>query len=420
MRPSATLASLLLFGGSLSLAAIAPWQDAYAAKPDQPASEAVPRSEPDKLALAGTTRPIGLPDSLPALEQERATLQERLAQIGLTIDHILTGVVMAARKADPWGPARENDPAPVLEALGQERQLILDRLGQIDRKTLLLAATPGPAPGRPAPQDPDADLLAGLDSSPGLEDTETTEALMARVERFDAAMDRLLASIEAPPDSLERGGASGEELLKRLYALRDAQARLLERIARIEPPSIPLPPPSPPEEQVASAPAVDSPAPVSPTGNDMVEATSPVREAEAPPPVPATPEPPAVAEAPMAETRLVEAPAVETPVMQAPAAEAPVAAPPVQAPVTPQVLALGAAVPPPPPPQAPPPAASPLAALAMAPSVPAAQPVRDSGAAVREAKLTPALRCRALLQRAQLGEELTPTERKDLRGACVT
>ncbi|UPG72138.1 hypothetical protein MVG78_16665 [Roseomonas gilardii subsp. gilardii] len=288
MRPSATLASLLLFGGSLSLAAIVPRQDAYAARPDQPASEAVPRNVPDKLALAATARPIELPDSLPALEQERATLQERLAQIGLTIDRILTGVVMAARKADPWGPARESDPAPVLEALGQERQLILDRLGQIDRKTLLLAAAPGPAPGRLAPQDPDADLLAGLDSSPGLEDTETAEALMARVERFDAAMDRLLASIEAPPDSLERGGASGEELLKRLYGLRDAQARLLERIARIEPPSIPLPPPSPPEEQVASAPAVDSPAPVSPTGNDptrndMVEATSPVREAEAPP-----------------------------------------------------------------------------------------------------------------------------------------
>ena len=60
------------------------------------------------------------------------------------------------------------------------------------------------------------------------------------------------------------------------------------------------------------------------------------------------------------------------------------------------------------------------AALAMAPSVPAAQPVRDSAPAVREARLTPALRCRALLQRAQLGEELTPTERKDLRGACVT
>ena len=90
-------------------------------------------------------------------------------------------------------------------------------------------------------------------------DAETPEALMARVDRLGAAMDRLLASIEAPPESQERGGASGEELLKRLYALRDAQTRLLERIARIEAPPIPLPPPSPPEERLASAPSGDGP-----------------------------------------------------------------------------------------------------------------------------------------------------------------
>lgn len=410
MRPSGTLASLLLFGGSLSLASLTPWQDAYSARPDQPALEAVPRGVPDRLALAGTIRPTGLPDSLAALEQERAGLQERLAQIGLTIDRILTGVVLAARKTDPWSPTRDSDPAPMLEALGQERQLILDRLGQIDRKSLMLAASPGPTP-----QDLDADLPADLDLAPGPEDAETTEALMARVERLDAAMDRLLASIEAPPDSRERGGASGEELLKRLYALRDAQTHLLERIARIEPDSlIPLPPPSPPEERVASAPADDSPAPaLAPSvESDKAEGAPPVREAETLSPVPAKPEPP-----PAAEIRLAEMPAAETAVTEKPVVEATVAATPVQvpvpAPMAPQILVVEPVILPPPPVQPP-------VAQARTVPIPAAQPVRDSAAVVREAGLSPALRCRGLLQRAQLGEELTPAEHKDLRGACVT
>ncbi|MHB0696361.1 hypothetical protein [Roseomonas mucosa] len=228
MRSFRILTSLLLFGGSPSLAAMTPWQDVHAAKPDRPAPEAAPLAVPDRLALAAVPWSASLPENLPALEQERAALQERLAQIGLTIDRILAGVVMTARKADPWGPARESDPAPLLEALGQERQLILDRLGQVDRKSLLLATTTS-LPARAAPRDPDADLLAGTDPAPGQEDAETPEALMARVDRLGAAMDRLLASIEAPPESQERGGASGEELLKRLYALRDAQTRLLER-----------------------------------------------------------------------------------------------------------------------------------------------------------------------------------------------
>ena len=102
----------------------------------------------------------------------------------------------------------------------------------------------------------------------------------------------------------------------------------------------------------------------------------------------AEPEPPA-------EKRLVEKPLVETPA---------------QAPAAPPVLVAGPAVPPPPP--------SPVQAIA--PSAPAALPVRDSAPASREARLIPALRCRILLQRAQLGEELTLVERKDLRGACVT
>jgi hypothetical protein len=387
MRPSGTLASLLLFGGSLGLAVLTPWQHARAARPDQPVPDAVAQAAPDRLALAGAPWPSGLPDSLPALEQERAALQERLAQIGLTIDRILAGVVMTARKADPWGPARESDPAPLLEALGQERQLILDRLGQVDRKSLLLAAASAQAADRPAPRDPDADLLSGPD--PATEETESPEELMARVDRFDAAMERLLARIESPPDSPERGGASGEELLRRLYAMRDAQARLLERIARIETASaIPLPPPAPPGEQVAAAAPEEGPAPAS--GSEMAEA------------------------APTAETRMAETRMAETPLLETPMMEMPVAEPPAQAPVIPQILVAGPAVPALPPIQASPPVP------AIAPPVPLALPVREGAMAAREARLTPALRCRMLLQRAQLGEELTPAERRDLRGACVT
>ncbi|BFL61931.1 Hypothetical protein HVIM_02499 [Roseomonas mucosa] len=389
MRSFRILTSLLLFGGSPSLAAMTPWQDVHAAKPDRPAPEAAPLAVPDRLALAAVPWSASLPENLPALEQERAALQERLAQIGLTIDRILAGVVMTARKADPWGPARESDPAPLLEALGQERQLILDRLGQVDRKSLLLATTTS-LPARAAPRDPDADLLAGTDPAPGQEDAETPEALMARVDRLGAAMDRLLASIEAPPESQERGGASGEELLKRLYALRDAQTRLLERIARIEAPPIPLPPPSPPEERLASAPSGDGPVLAPAPAADAAEEAAPAGETQVLPPLFAVAEP-----EPPAEKRLVEKPLVETPA---------------QAPAAPPVLVAGPAVPPPPP--------SPVQAIA--PSAPAALPVRDSAPASREARLIPALRCRILLQRAQLGEELTLVERKDLRGACVT
>lgn len=389
MRPSGTLASLLLFGGSLGLAALTPWQHARAARPDRPVLDAVSQTAPDKLALAGVPWSAGLPESLPALEQERTVLQERLAQIGLTIDRILAGVVMTSRKADPWGPARESDPAPLLEALGQERQLILDRLGQVDRKSLLLTATSAPTTDRPTAQDPDADLLAGPDPVP--EDAESAEDLMARVDRFDAAMERLLARIELPPDSPERGGASGEEMLRRLYALRDAQTRLLERIARIEAPSaIPLPPPPPPGEQVAAAAPDDGPAPVS--GSDMAEAAAETRDVEAPSPALATAEAAPAAETPMAETPLAERPA--------------------QVPAIPQILLAGPVVP------APPQASPPVPAITA--PVPLALPVWDGAMTAREARLTPALRCRMLLQRAQLGEELTAAERKDLRGACVT
>jgi len=398
-----------------------------------------------QATMSATTLAAGIPEAVlssssseprtPAeLGRDRASLDAELKKLDRALDTAMNGTSVALRGVGATRP--EEDWTRRFDRLYEERSQVLKQIADLDqRHAEMLAATPpaasvlaAPSSPQPLPLGPEesADFpqaAAAQDATVPARDTVLPSdtaplpgnaghvALEAREEALRIAIGKILDKVVGKAGEGE-GAPPGltQKDIEEFQQLNEERNRILERLAQVTGP-MPSPDPRTAAELSPAPPDATAPAPQVTDSTAVDAATSPPQSGESAASIsPASPSEPPVAQAMLPDpsgtrgvpedppSALLRSPPPRPagPGLLTPLASAPVASSPAT------VL----------PPLAPPSSdGNGTAATLGKPAVTVLVPrARES-----EQKL----RCRALIQRAQLGEDLSLEERSFLRRGCA-